>query len=256
VAVDQASVDTAEANLADAQQAVAGANLVSTIAGTVASISIADGDSVSAGSDSSVAQVVVIGKGSSYELTTSIAVTEIGKVAVGQSALVTPDSTNTTVNGHVSAIGVLADSGSTTTTYPVTVSLDAADLGQLSGVNADVHIITDRAVGVTTVPSSAVRTVGTIHLITLVKDGRPTPVRVTLGTVGDILTQVKSGVAKGDFVSLADVQTPLPSTSSTTSRFGGGAGGLSGAGGLGGAGGFGGTGGFGGSSGFGGQFGA
>jgi multidrug efflux pump subunit AcrA (membrane-fusion protein) len=101
VAVDQASVDTAEANLADAQQPVAGANLVSTIAGTVASISIADGDSVSAGSDSSVAQVVVIGKGSSYELTTSIAVTEIGKVAVGQSALVTPDSTNTTVNGHV-----------------------------------------------------------------------------------------------------------------------------------------------------------
>jgi multidrug resistance efflux pump len=97
IAVDQASVDTATANLTDAQEAVAGANLVSTIAGTVASVGIADGDSVTAGSSSSTAQIVVIGKGSSYDLTTSIAVADIGKVAIGQEADVTPDSTNSTV---------------------------------------------------------------------------------------------------------------------------------------------------------------
>ena len=251
IAVDQASVDTAEANLTDAQQAVAGANLVTTIAGTVASVSIAAGDSVTAGSTSTTAQIVVIGKGSSYDLTTSIAVTDIGNVAIGQQASVTPDSTDAVVDGHVSAIGVVADSGSATTTYPVTISLDAPDLGELSGVEADVQIITQRSADVTTVPSSAVRTVGTIHLVTELKDGKPTPVRVTLGTVGDILTQVKSGVSKGDLVSLADLHEPLPSTSSTTAR--GGFGGL-GAG-AGGPGGFGGAAGFGGAGGFGGRFG-
>jgi multidrug efflux pump subunit AcrA (membrane-fusion protein) len=234
VAVDQASVDTAEATLSDAQQAVAGANLISTISGTVASVSIAAGDSVTAGSTTSTAQVVVIGGGSSYQVTTDIAVADIGKVSVGQEALVTPDSTNTVEKGEVSAIGVVATTG-TTTTDPVTVSLDSRDLGQLSGVDGNVEIIVTRSVGVTTVPSSAIRTVGSIHLVTVVKDGTPTPVRVTLGTVGDILTQVTTGLVNGQVVSLADVDQPLPSTSSSTTRSAFGGAGLSG-GGFGGAG--------------------
>ena len=243
VAVDQASVDTAQAKLTDAQQAVAGANLVSTISGTVGSVSIADGDSVTAGSS---AQVVVIGTGSSYALKTNIAVANIGKVALGQQALVTPDSSNSVVQGQVSAIGVVATGSSTATTYPVTISLDSADLAQLSGVDGDVQIVTKKSVNVTTVPSSAVRTVGTIHLVTVVKNGTPTPTRVTLGTVGTVLTQVTSGVSRGQVVSLATLDQTLPSTSSTSTRSGlGGLGGGLGGGGLGGGpggGGFGGAG--------------
>ncbi len=185
----------------------------------MASVSIAEGDSVTAGSGSSAPQIVVIGKGSTYDLTTDVAVADIGRVAVGQQALVTPDSTNAVVRGQVSTIGAVANSGSTS--YPVTVTLDSPDLGQLSGVDGDVRIITQRAVNVTTVPTSAVRSVGTFHLVTAMKDGTPTPVRVTLGTVGDILTQVTSGVTRGQVVSLASLDEPLPSTSSTTSRFGG-----------------------------------
>ena len=153
---------------------------------------------------------------------------------MGQRVLVTPDSTNRVVDGQVSAIGVVGTSSSGTTTYPVTISLDSSDLGQLSGVAGEVQIITQRAVDVTTVPSSAVRTVGTVHLVTVVKDGTPAPVRVTLGTVGDVLTEVNSGVTRGQVVSLANLDEPLPSASSTSTRFGP-AGGLGG-GGLGGGG--------------------
>ncbi len=116
LAVDQASIDTAQATLNDAQLALLGSNLVSTISGTVASVSIAPGDSVAAGSGSSTAQIVIIGTGSSYDVSTDIPVADIGKVAVGQQVLVTPDATNTVVQGRVTTIGVLATSGSTTTT--------------------------------------------------------------------------------------------------------------------------------------------
>jgi multidrug efflux pump subunit AcrA (membrane-fusion protein) len=250
--VDQASIDTAQANLADAQQAVGGANLVSTIAGTVAAVSIAPGDSVTAGSSSSSPQVVVIGTGSNYEVTTAIAVADIGKVSVGQQAVIAPDATNSVETGQVSSIGVLATSGTTTTTYPVTITLDSSSLGQLSGAEANVSIIVKKSVGVTTVPSSAVQTIGSNHLVTVVNGGTTAKVvRVTLGTVGDVLTQVTSGLKVGQSISLASMQEPLPSTSTTTRT---GFGGLGGAGGLAGGGGFGG-GGFGGGGFGGGRFG-
>ncbi len=245
LAVDQASIDTAEANLADAQQAVGGANLVSTIAGTVAAVSIAAGDSVTAGSSSSSPQVVVIGTGSNYQVTTAIAVADIAKVAVGQQAVITPDATNTVESGRVSAIGVLATTGTTSTTYPVTITLDSTSLGQLSGAEANVSIVVKKSVGVMTVPSSAVQTIGANHLVTVVDGTTTNAVRVTLGTVGDVLTQVTSGLRQGQAVSLASIQEPLPSTSTTT---------RAGLGGLGGAGGFAGGGGFGGGFG-GGRFG-
>ena len=193
LAVDQASIDTAQANLTDSQQALGGANLVSTIAGTVASVSIAAGDSVTAGSTSAAAQIVVIGTGTSYEVTTDVPVASIGEVAVGQQVQITPDATNTVLNGQVESIGVLASSGSTSTTYPVTISLQSPDLGQLSGADANVAIIVKRSVDVTTVASSAVRTVGSIHLVTVVDNNTAKSVRVTLGTVGATLTQVTRG---------------------------------------------------------------
>ena len=182
-------------------------------------------------------------------MSTDVPVADIGEVAVGQQALVTPDATNTQLVGRVTAIGVLASATSSTTSYPVTIALDSSALGQLSGSEADVAIVVKKSVNVTTVPSSAVRTVGSIHLVTVVDNGTAKATPVTLGTVGDILTQVKSGVTVGEKVSLADLAEPLPSTSTSTTRtgFGGGlgAGGLAGGGGFGG-GGFGGGGRFGG----------
>lgn len=240
VAVDQASIDTAEANLTDARQALSSADLVSTISGTVASVTIATGDSVAAGASTASPQIVVIGTGSSYAVTAAIAVADIGKVTVGQQAVVTPDSTNTVESGRVSSIGVLASTGTSSTTYPVTISLDSSKLGRLSGADANVSIVVKKSVGVTTVPSSAVRTIGTSHVVNVVVSGSIKAVRVTLGTVGDALTQVTSGVAPGDEVSLANLEEPLPSTSTATTRAG--LGGLGGSGTFPGGGSFGGGG--------------
>jgi multidrug efflux pump subunit AcrA (membrane-fusion protein) len=233
LALDQASIDVAQAGLDNAQRALGDAILVSTISGTVGSVTFTPGESVTAGSTTSTPQVVVIGSGSTYQATTTVPVAKIGQVAVGQQVLVTPDSTGSQLNGTVTAIGVLATSGSTSTTYPVIVTLEASNLGLYSGAEAQLAIITGRAVGVTTVPSSAVRTVGSAHLVTVIDGATTKVVRVTLGTVGTLLTQVTSGVGRGQLVSLANINQPVPSSSITGTRTGfGGGGALLGRGGL------------------------
>jgi trimeric autotransporter adhesin len=221
LAVDQAAIDVAQAQLTDAQQALDGVNLVSTIAGTVASVTIAAGDSVSAGASSNAAEVVVIGPGSSYQLVAQVPVADIVKVAVGQPATVTPDATNDQLEGRVISIGTLPTSGSTSTTYPVTIALNSSDLGLFSGADAAAAIVIGRAADVIAVPTSAVRTVGSVHLVTVVTNGTTKTTRVTLGTVGDVLTQITSGVKPGQVVALANLQAPVPTTSTAITRFGG-----------------------------------
>jgi hypothetical protein len=54
--------------------------------------------------------------------------------------------------------------------------------------------------------------------------------------VGDVLTQVTSGLSRGQVISLATLGQPLPSTTSTATRFGGLGGGGFGGGGFGGGG--------------------
>jgi uncharacterized membrane protein YgcG len=173
---------------------------------------------------------VVIGTGSSYQVSANVPVADIGRVALGQQVLVTPDSTNTDVEGQVTAIGVVPTSGTTSTTYPVTITLQSPGLGQLSGVAAEVTIVTKRSVNVTTVPSSAVQTVGSIHLVTVVENNTTKTIRVTVGTVGDVLTQVTSGVSRGQVVSLANLNAALPASSGTVTRGGFGGAGFGGAG--------------------------
>ena len=249
IALDEANVDVAQASLAAAQQAVDDANLVSPMAGTVGSVTLTTGQSVSAGSPSATPQIVVVGSGSEYEVATTVAVTDIQKVKVGQEALVTPDSSSVPITGTVTGIGVLGTSTTSTTTYPVTITLQSHDLGPFSGADSTVQIVTSRSTGVVTVPTSAVRTVGTTKVVTVVDDGTPRTVRVTVGTVGALSTQIVSGVHVGESVSLATMADPVPSSTTTRGGFSGlgGAGGFSGSGG---AGGFGGAGRFTGGAGF------
>jgi trimeric autotransporter adhesin len=248
LASDQAAIDVAQAQLAAAQQDLADATLVTPIAGTVASVSIDPGASVTGGSSSgsaASAAIVVLGPGS-YEVTTDIPVASLPGVKVGAQATVTPDATGTTVDGTVASIGLVGTTTSTSTTYPVTISVPGnRGLRLLSGADAEVGIVLRRAVDVTAVPSSSVRTIGSNHFVSELHNGTLTEVRVTTGTVGQLLTQVTSGIKPGDQVVLADYGEPLPTSNTTTTGRTGLAGGFGGGGGFGGSGG----GGFGGGTG-------
>jgi HlyD family secretion protein len=222
IASDEASIQSADAQVAAAKQNLAAAQLSSPIAGTVAAVNVVPGQSVTA--TPSTPQFVIVGPGVD-EVTTTVGASSIGSLKVGSKATITLDGSTNTLAGHVSSIGSLGTTSSSTTTYPVTISFDSPTTGLLDGANADAQIVLSQTASSVTIPTSAVHTIGSIRTVTVLQKGKPVTVQVTVGTIGPDLTQVLSGVKAGDVVVLADMATPLPTANTNTRALTGGGGG-------------------------------
>jgi multidrug efflux pump subunit AcrA (membrane-fusion protein) len=225
LAADQAQIDAAQAQLTLAQQSMRQATLVSPITGTVAAVGVTAGKAVSASSTSSV--ITVIGSGQE-QVSTTIGLSDIDTVKVGQHVSVSVDGLSAPVTGRVASIGLLSSTSGSSATYPVTILLSPAPTTLFEGSGASVTIDVASVTGVLTVPSSAVRTLGATHTVTVLTKGKPVLTRVTVGAVGPDRTQIVSGLKAGQQVVLATLKTPIPSsntTSNTTRRFGARAGG-------------------------------
>jgi multidrug efflux pump subunit AcrA (membrane-fusion protein) len=215
------AVLAAGAEVAAAQQNLAQTTVVSPIAGTIAAINLAVGDSVAA--QSSTANVVVVGNGG-YEVTTTVTVAERANVKVGDGATVVADGAANELRGQVVAIGVVAttDANGGATTYPVVVGFtdESAASALRNGASAAVTIEVARSVQALTVPTSAVHTIGTFHTVTVLTKNKPSVVRVQIGTVGTERTAITSGLRAGQVVVLADLGQSIPSAGTNTNPFG------------------------------------
>lgn len=218
IVADQAAIDLAEANVALAQSRLPFATLTSPIAGTVAAVSLAPGDPVTASSTTAV--VTVLGP-DGYTVTTSVPLTSIDIVTVGQTARVTTPSTDTTLTGTVSSIGILDTSTTADPAYTVELAVDPTDEKLYDGASAQVRITVAGADEVLTVPTSAVHVDGTTATVQVLADGAPTEVTVTRGAVGAERTEITDGLAVGDEVVLADLDEPVESGTSTTTGLSG-----------------------------------
>jgi HlyD family secretion protein len=220
LASDQATIDSAKATLIEAKQSLAEAQLTAPIDGTVASLSIATGQSVTAGSTSDT--VTIINSGS-YQVTASLTSTQAEQVKVGDGAVVTVDGKDGTLTGTVARVGPV-DTSASTDTYPLIVALPAGAHGIAAGSAAQVEVILHQVDGTMTVPTSAVHITGTTSgYVDVVQSGRLVRKEVTVGAIGGAATQILSGITSGTTVVLADLSEAVPSssTSSSTSRFGG-----------------------------------
>jgi macrolide-specific efflux system membrane fusion protein len=204
----------------------------------------------SSSSASSTAQIQVIGT-NSYIVTTTVDDTEIGQIAVGDQATITPTGSTTPAYGTVASIGLIATESSNVATFPVVIDVTGTPSGLYAGSTADVAIIVKQLNNVVEVPTAAINYSNSGQTtVTQVKAGKDVTTSVTLGQAASGETQITGGVTSGDQVVERVVKfTGVPGGSRT-----GGLGGFGGAGG-----GFGGTGrfpagGFGGGGGGGGAF--
>jgi hypothetical protein len=211
LAADQASLDAANAQLNVARQNLAAATLAAPITGTVALVNITPGQQVSGGQGSgSTADFVIEGAGGE-EATTTVSVSDVGEIRVGQPATVTLDGSATPINGEVVAVGMLSTTSSTgTASYPVTIGLAAGTPTLFAGSDAQVAITLAKVSDAITVPTSALEGIGAATFVTVLTAGKPVRVRVAVGAAGPVLTQVSSGLTVGEQVVLADMSTPLP----------------------------------------------
>ena len=179
---DEASVTSAESALSTAQTNLTDASLRSTIAGTVASVSLTVGQQVTGtgsggsgsnassfgGSDtsaastsaassstSSTAQVVIIST-DSFIVNTTVDDTEIGQIAQGDQATITPTGATTLDFGTVASIGLIATESSDVATFPVVIDVTGDPTGLYAGATADISIIVKQLNNVVEVPTAAI----------------------------------------------------------------------------------------------------
>ncbi len=214
IASDQADIDSAEADLTNAEQSLKEATLTSPISGTVVSVAINVGDTVSANSSTEI--ITIIGT-KSYEVQATLDSTQVPSVKVGQSSSVEVDGVNGTIEGTVSQVGPV-QSSDTGYTYPVVVALPSSANGLFTGSTANIDIATGSVSNVTAVPTSAVETLGTTSYVLELDKGVLTRKDIKIGMVGGTYTQVLSGLSPGQSVVLADYAEAVPSSNTNSNE--------------------------------------
>ena len=113
------------------------------------------------------------------------------------------DGVGGTVDGVVAQVGPV-QSSSSGYTYPMVVALPSSATGLFAGSSADMRISTGAVADVLAVPTSALQTFGSRTYALTLSGGTLTEKPIKVGMVGDIYTQVLSGLKFGQSVVLAD----------------------------------------------------
>jgi hypothetical protein len=209
----RAALDADSAAVDVAQQALDQGTAVSPLTGTVVSVGLLPGQAVTAASSTAVVEVAAPG---GYRVTTTVPTAQVGRVAAGQHATVTPDGGGA-VDATVVSIGAVPGSSG----YPVELTLAPTATGLHVGSSAAVSLTTAGVASAVVVPTSAVRTVGSRHVVEVLTGGTVSTAAVTIGATGPLRTQVLTGLQVGQRVVLADLSSTVTSDSSTTGRFAG-----------------------------------
>ena len=214
LAAYQAAVDADAAAVAVAQQNLDQGTAVSPISGTVVAVGLKQGQTVAAASSTAV---VTVSASDGYQATTVVPVASIDRVTMGQQATIVQDGNPATLAGTVVGIGATP----TASGYPVTLGLPAGAPGLRQGVSASVRLTTGQITSAVVVPTSAVHTFGTRHIVEVLSGGKLTAAVVTVGVMDPLHTQVLTGVTVGQQVVLADLSSTVTSDSSTAGTSGG-----------------------------------
>ncbi len=233
------SLATAEANLKEAELTVKSARqevrettLRAPIAGTIASISGAVGESVSGGSGGggnseastpeatggeSSGAFMVLAQLHRLKLEVSFSESDIGKVRAGQTATVSVDSMEgTELSGTVTKFSVLPSESSTSgvVEYPATILLTQSAKGLRAGMSASAEVIVEQVRDAVTVPTEAITGAGSQKTVTVEEGGEEVTKQIQTGLEGDETTEVISGLKAGQTLVLPEISVATASEGS------------------------------------------
>ncbi len=251
------AIAAANANLSSASlgyQATKDSVVTAPAGGTVANLSVSQGNSVTASSSNSNSSstnsssstssnstssnssssgsstsngstVLVLGNFSQLSVVAQVNEVDIPKVKVGQNATVTLDAfPNKTFVGQVESVDSVGTASSGVVTFNVYINLVSPPSSIKSGMTASVIVQTARHDNVVTVPTAAIQTSNGSSSVRILKNGQVSTVAVTTGIADDTNTEITTGVNVGDVV-ITGTSAATSNSSSTSSPFSGGFGG-------------------------------
>lgn len=221
----QSSIKQSQSSLESARLSyqMASSTVYAPISGTVSAISLFPGmilnpTSDSANSTNASNKIAIVKTGATPAITVNLTEIDVPKVKVGNKATVTFDALpDKTFSGKIIAIDTAGSISSGVANYPVTIQLDSGTEEILSNMSANISIITDFKDGVVYVPVSAVKSQNGTSTVSIMENGTPKSVDVTIGIQSTTSVEIVSGINEGDEVVTATVTSGSSTTTKTTS---------------------------------------
>lgn len=198
IAVQEARVAQAEAELLGRSAQVGKTILRSPIYGIVTRVNPNLGESVSAQSP-----VILLISRSNYQIEAQVPEADIAKIAVGQKAEVTLDAYDQTelFPAHVVAIDPAETLVDGVPTYKATLQFEKKDERVRPGMTANIDVLANQKTGVLYVPARAVASKDTGRVVQMVLGGKIVEVPVVIGIRGsDGSVEILEGLKEGDEV--------------------------------------------------------
>ena len=196
----QAQLDSALANLA-------GATMTAPVAGTIVAIASEVGEPIgtTAVGTQGTSGFIILAALDEFVVTAEFAEGDVVGIAVGQKVSLEfdalPEETRVGEVTQVAPFGVVDPSGSSLTTYEVTISLPSPPAGLRAGMTAQASITTEERLGVVAAPVTALVPTDDGFIVRVQgEDGVITNVDVEVGIRGGYYVEILSGLSEGDRV--------------------------------------------------------
>lgn len=243
-----AQLSSAQQNYADAVDSQSDLSVKAPCAGTIWSLSIAKGDSVTASSggstsggsssgsssapsgsssstgsstSGSTSSCLTIARDSVLGLQLSVAEADVLNIKVGQDVEVTFDAlgSDKVFNGTVDEIDTSGTASSSVVTYGVWIVIDDLDSRLKDGMTASASIITSQESDVLLVSNASVKGEAGAYYVLVQASTNATPTKktVTIGAKGTSQTVITSGLTAGEKIVVAEVSTTTSTTNSSSS---------------------------------------
>lgn len=198
---------SAQAQLNSALANLAGATMTAPAAGTIVAIASQVGEPIGTTTlgTQGTSGFIILAALDEFVVTAEFAEGDVVGIAVGQKVSLEfdalPDESRVGEVTHVAPFGVVDPSGSSLTTYEVTISLPNPPAGLRAGMTAQASITTEERLGVVAAPVTALVPTGDGFIVRVQgEDGVITNVDVEVGIRGGYYVEIVSGLSEGDRV--------------------------------------------------------